>query len=157
MQSMLYKYCSAWAMLSKVRIAIRKDKRRPTAEEMKRLSEARRLTEEALLNRAEWSSLWRLKGEIEHEQGDIPSAITSYQRALQYNRSGQASIAQRLVQLLYAQRRFSEANEALKLAGNFDATDRGRQMIEDIVFMEGDTKRRCRWPKTMLPAIRKMP
>ncbi len=139
-QSALYKYCSAWAMLTKVRIAIRKDKRRPNPDEQKQLAEARRLTEEALLNRAEWSALWRLRGEIEQEQGDVNSAVSSYQRAVQYSHSGQASIAQRLVQLLYAQKRYSEANEALKLAGDFDATDQGRRMIEDIVFMGGDVK-----------------
>ena len=137
-QDALYKYCAAWALLTKVRIAVRKDKHPLTTEEHKQLADARRLTDEALLSRAEWGSLWRLRGEIEQESGDISNAISSYQKALQYNRTGQTSVAQRLVQLLYAEKRYSEASEALKLAGDFDATDRGKQMVEDIVFMKGD-------------------
>ena len=137
----LTKYCAAWAMLSHVRIRHHNlKKNEPLSEDdHKTLANARRLLEEALLTRAEWHALWRLKGEIEQQEGDVNAAISSYQKAIELNRSGQATIAQQLVQLLYSQKRYAEASEALKHAGDFETSDRGQLIIQDILMKEGQS------------------
>lgn len=141
-QSPLYKYCAAAAILFPIN-AHKKDKPGPMSpEERTALAEARKLIDEAIAVRAEWSVLWRVKGEIEQiaaEPGSVARAITNYQRALDCSHTGQTTVARRLVQLLYASNRISEANDVLKYAGqSADTSDVWKRTVEDIIFKGGD-------------------
>jgi tetratricopeptide (TPR) repeat protein len=142
-QSPLYKYCAAAAILWPINTRKKNSPGPLTPEERKSLGDARRLVDEGLAIRTEWSVLWRVKGEIEQLEGDaggIARAITAYQRAIDCSHSGQGTVARRLVQLLYATNRISEANDVLKYVGQTtDQSDMWRRTVEDIMFKDGKT------------------
>ena len=145
-QTALYKYCAATEILALLRIR-GEDKDHPPSDDEKRRSvtEASKLINEAVTVRPEWNPLWRVRGEIHQYNGDLAAAISDYQRALQYNSgASQAGIAQRLVQLLYATNRFSDANDVLKRAGNIDTSEGMRRLAEDTIFKGGDEEARKR-------------
>lgn len=131
-QSSLYKYCAAAEMVWKLS-ASRQGKKGPLSEADQRvLAEARRLVDEGIAIRGEWGLLWRVRAEIDQLEGNFATAIDNYQRSLDYSRSGQMATARRLVLLLYANNRISEANEALKYLGETASTDPLRKMVTDI-------------------------
>ena len=136
--SPLYKYCNAMLLLYPINLR-QQGKRTPLTEPEKNvLVDARKLIDEALAIRGEWSVLWRVRAEIDQLEGNLGGAITNYQRSLEFNRLGQAVVARRLVQVLYATRRFSEANDVLKYVGPVAAGDPLHKMIEHITFEKGD-------------------
>ncbi len=136
--SPLYKYCSVMSLLFPIN-SRQIGKRTPlTDEEKNALVDARKLIDEALAVRGEWSVLWRVRAEIDQLEGNLGSAITNYQRSLEFNRIGQAMAARRLVQLLYSTKRYSEASDALKYVGQVGAGDPIHKMIEHIIFEKGD-------------------
>jgi len=138
--SPLYKYCNAMSLLYPLNLR-QQGKRSPLTEQEKNvLVDARKLIDEALAIRGEWSVLWRVRAEIDQLEGNLPGAITNYQRSLEFNRLGQALVARRLVQLLYTTKRFSEANDALKYVGQIGAGDPMHKMIEHIIFEKGDVE-----------------
>jgi cellulose synthase operon protein C len=131
-QSPLYKYCIATEMLTKLNRELQDRKGRLQEADQKVLADARKLIDEAIATRGEWGVLWRVRGEIEQLEGNFASAIDNYQRSLNYSRAGQAATARRLVQLLYANGRIDDANEALKYLGETGASDPLRKMVADI-------------------------
>ncbi len=137
LQSPLYKYCAATTIL--LPVAAKQTKRESLDDADKKvIAHARKLVDEAIVMRPEWNVLWRVRGEIEQFEKNIDGAIASYQRALEYNRTGQAGIGRRLVQLLYVNNRFLEANEALKYAGDqSQLPDIWKHTVEDIKFRSG--------------------
>ena len=107
--------------------------------EKKSVSDARRLINEALSTRGEWSVLWRVQAEIDQLEGNIKGAIANYQKALESSHSGQTVVARRLVQLLCATRQFAEADKVLKYVGELGAADPLRKMTQVIDLEKGDT------------------
>lgn len=137
-QSALYKYCAAGEILS-LFSQKREGKTGPlNAEEQKTLTAARKLVDEAIATRGEWSVLWRQRGEIDQLEGNYPSAIENYQRSLDYSRTGQAATARRLISLLYVTNRTEDANEALKYLGETAAGDPLRKVVSDIKEKTGN-------------------
>ncbi len=136
-QSPLYKYCAASEILSR----LNNRGQRPAGEllpaDRKDLADARKLVDEGIAIRAEWSVLWRLRAGIDQIEGNVDSAIASYQRSLDYNRVDQSIAGRHLVQLLYATKRYTEANEALKYLGSEQTSDIWRRTIADIKFKSG--------------------
>ena len=117
----------------------RDDKTSPlTPADQKVLADARKLVDEGLAARGEWSVLWRLRGEIDQIEGNYPSAIENYQRSLDYSRTGQTATARRLITLLYATNRIEDANEALKFLGETAAADPLRKVVSDIKEKTGN-------------------
>ncbi len=138
--SALYKYCAASNIIWEVN---RRNQERKggglTAEDQKALAEARKLVDEGIAARGEWGALWRVRGEIDHLEENIPGAIENYQRSLEFSRTGQAATARRLVHLLYLANRLEEAKEALKYMGEQDSSDAfTRKLVGDIEQKTGD-------------------
>lgn len=137
-QNPLYKYCTAAEMLSRVNKQREGKTGAFSAADQKTLTDARKLVDEGIAMRGEWSVLWRLRGEIDQLEGNYPSAIENYQRSLDYSRAGQSATVRRLISLLYATNRIEDANEALKYLGETAATDPLRKVVSDIKEKTGN-------------------
>ncbi|HEX5444293.1 MAG TPA: tetratricopeptide repeat protein, partial [Pirellulales bacterium] len=83
------------------------------AEDTERLEAARRQLTEARLQRPAWARLPLLEAQIEELRGNTAGAIEFYGQAVDLGLR-QAATVQRLVALLFAQRRFAEADQALR-------------------------------------------
>jgi len=137
--SPLYKYCKASQNVTKVTLAHQDKPGALTPADRELINEARKLVEEGLAKRGEWNVLWRVRGELDQLEGNLDGAITSYQRSLSYSRSGQGATARRLVQLLAATRRWSEANDVLKILGPTTSSDPMAKLIQDIKIRSGES------------------
>src|SRR5262249_17009767 len=141
--SSLYKYCAATRLIAPVNSRHQGKHYNLDDTDKKALAQARKLIDEAIAGsegvagRPEWNVLWRVRGEINQLESNTDAAIAAYQRALDCNRTGQATTGRRLVQLLYLSNRIGEANEALKYIGPGDVPDNMKVMIEDIRFKAG--------------------
>src|SRR5690606_782781 len=136
----LYKYCDAAQKLSNF-AASRQDAAAPlSAADHAVLADVRKSVDEGLAIRSEWSPLWRLRGEVDRIEGDITSAIANYQRSLDYSQANQESTARRLVTLLDAAQRYTEANEAMKYLEGGDLPEAMRRLVEDTKYKTGDTE-----------------
>jgi tetratricopeptide (TPR) repeat protein len=141
-QSALYQYCAAATLLAPLNRQAAQAGAPPLSDaDREVLAKAKKLVEEALSSRREWSALWRVRGEIDQLEGNFDGAIEDYKRALEYNQSGQSVIARRLVNLLYRRGRFSEADDALKFAGEIQSADPLHKMSQQIMAKTGDAKR----------------
>jgi len=140
-ESALYKYCAACLELARFNES-RKGKTGPlTSAEQDKLAEVRKLAEEGIARRSEWASLWRVMGEIDQIQGDVNGAIEHYQRSLDYSRSNQTFTARRLVTLLYATQRYTEANQAMQyLSGGGELPEDMRRLVEAAKIKGGNAK-----------------
>jgi tetratricopeptide (TPR) repeat protein len=142
LQSPLYQYCAATAMLAPINQRMAQADAQPLSDaDRATIAEAKKLVEEAMATRREWSALWRVRAEIDQLEGNIDGAIEDYKLALEANQSGQAVIARRLVNLLYRKERFGEADEAMKMVGDVQATDPLHKMSQRILIEKGDTKK----------------
>ncbi len=121
--SPLYKYCKAMLLIKPLTGRFNDKPSVYTDAERKSLNDASRLVNEAKSVRGEWASLWRVRAEIDQLEHNFDGAIAAYQRALECSQSGQTVVARRLVRLLSAKNRFTEANEALKYIGELSGTD----------------------------------
>ncbi len=137
-QSPLYKYCKAMSLVRPLSLRSKDDTTKLTDADRKSLIDARRLIDEAIQVRSEWGVLWRVRGEIDQLEGDLNSAISSYQRALACSHTGQTVVARRLVRLLSATRRFSEADKVLQYVGQLSATDPLNKVIQRETLNQGD-------------------
>ena len=141
-ESALYQYCAAATMLAPINRQAAQAGAPPLGQaDRETISKAKKLIEEALANRREWSSLWRVRGEIDQLEGNVDGAIEDYKRALECSHAGQAVVARRLVNLLYRRGRFSEADDALKFAGDIQSTDPLHKMSQQILAKTGDAKK----------------
>jgi len=139
-QSTLYRYGLVSRQVQHLP-AVRAQKSIPlTAEDHRTLSEARKLLDEAIATRAEWAPLWRLRSEINQIEGDLNGAISDLQRSLSYSQSGQEITARKLVTLLYATGRYTEANEAMKFLGDFDQPEAMRRITQATKLKSGDSQ-----------------
>lgn len=140
-RSPLYKYCEASAILWEVNRHSQERKNSGiTPEDQKSLAEARKLVEEGIAARGEWGALWRVRGEIDHLEGNLDGAIESYQRSLEFSRTGQSATARRLVHLLYLANRLEEAKDAMKYMGDTDSADPfTRKLAGDVASKTGDS------------------
>ncbi len=137
-QSPLYKYAKAMSLIRPLATKDRGQGTELTDDDRKALTTARRLISEAQSVRGEWGVLWRVRAEIEHFEGNIDGAIESYQSALACSQTGQGVVARRLVRLLSAQRRFSEADEALKYVGEIGSADPLNAVLKQTMLAKGD-------------------
>ncbi|MEX2114430.1 MAG: tetratricopeptide repeat protein [Pirellulales bacterium] len=137
-QSPLYKYAKAMSLIRPLSAKDRGQSTELTEADRKSLTDARRLISEALSVRGEWGVLWRVRAEIDHFEGNVNGAIESYQRALACSQTGQAVVARRLVRLLSAQKRFAEADEALKYVGDIGSTDPLNAVLRQTMLAKGD-------------------
>jgi tetratricopeptide (TPR) repeat protein len=126
--STISKYADACQIVWQVRA-----KKAPRAS----LGKARRLLTEAKIGRSEWYEVARLGAEIEELDGKTDDAITGYRRALDLS-PGHAATARRLVELLYARGRLSEARDALKLVGQTSPSDLMHKIYIDIERRTGN-------------------
>ena len=85
------------------------------AEKTKLLEEARGLLTDAVQTRSNWSRCVLLLGQVHDWLGQNEPAIANYSKALQLGER-QPALIRRLVQMLFASRKFDEANAVLKLA-----------------------------------------
>jgi tetratricopeptide (TPR) repeat protein len=122
-QSPLYKYAKAMSLIRPLTAKENRDRTALTDADRKTLIDARRLVTEALSVRSEWGVLWRVRAEIDYLEGNVDGAIDSYQRALACSHTGQTVVARRLVHLLSAQKRYAEADAALKYVGELSSAD----------------------------------
>ncbi|MEX2318072.1 MAG: tetratricopeptide repeat protein [Pirellulales bacterium] len=137
-ESPLYKYCAAANSLEKFGARPRNLAEPLSEEDRKLLADVRKQIDEAIAVRGEWAPLWRLRAEVDRFERNYKGAITNYQKSLNYGRANQATTARRLVTLLYAARRYSEANEALKYLSAGQIPDEMRQMVGDTKLKSGD-------------------
>jgi tetratricopeptide (TPR) repeat protein len=77
------------------------------------LEEARRLLTEVAARRPEWPSVPLLQATIAELEGDANQALAGYQRALDLG-DQRFSVIQRLVQRLYEQQRYTEADQVTR-------------------------------------------
>ncbi len=139
-QSTLYRYGLASRLVQKM-VSARAEKSTPlTAEEHRTLSEARKLVDEAIATRAEWAPLWRLRSDINQLEGDLNVAISDLQRSLSYSQTGQEIAARKLVTLLYATGRYTEANDAMKYLGDFNQPEAMRRIGQAVKLKSGDSQ-----------------
>lgn len=139
-QSTLYIYCDASRRLQNFSLE-RKGKSTPLTEaDHKVLADVRQKVDQAIGERNGWAPLYRVRAEVEQLQGNVDGAIDNYQRSLRFSRVRQGTVARRLVTLLYASRRFAEANEALKYLSDAEIPDEMRQMVEDAKIRSGDSE-----------------
>jgi tetratricopeptide (TPR) repeat protein len=135
----IYKYCAASRNLA--RYSLRRSKDVPQGEEdLSLLADARKLIDEAIAQRGEWGPLWRVRGEIEQLSGNVESAINNYQQSLSYMQSNQSTTARRLVTLLYAAKRYTEANAAMKLLSDAEIPDTMRRLVGDNLRRAGNSQ-----------------
>jgi len=139
-RSPLYKYCAASAILWEVnRNNQAKKSGVLSADDQKALAEARKLVDEGISSRGEWGALWRVRGEIDHLEENLPGAIENYQRSLEFSRTGQSATARRLVHLLYLANRLEEAKDAMKYIGDTESADPfTRKLAGDVASKTGD-------------------
>ncbi len=139
-ESALYKYCAAELKLVEFREG-RKNKKGPlSAAEHDQLADIRKLVDDGIAIRGEWASLWRMRGELDQLEGDIDGAIANYQRSLDYSRANQTATARRLVTLLSATQRYTEANEAMKYLSAGDLPEEMRKLVEVTKFRGGNAQ-----------------
>ena len=138
-QNALYKYCYAMSLIKPLVDRSRNAAKALSEADAKTASDARRLINEAISVRDEWSVLWRVRAEIDQLEGNVKGAIANYRRALEASQSGQSVVARRLVQLLCATRQFAEADKVLKYVGELGAADPLRKMTQVIDLEKGDT------------------
>ncbi len=137
-QSALYKYCNSAFELQKF-ARRRQGKTTPlTAADLQKLAEIRKSMDEAIAQRAEWAPLWRVRGEVDQIEGNLTSAIANFQRSLDYSRAGQTGTARRLVMLLYAAKRYTEANEAMKYLEGSELSPEMRRVVEATKWQSGN-------------------
>jgi tetratricopeptide (TPR) repeat protein len=89
-----------------------KDKEELSDSGRRQLREARQYLTEAGNRRTSWPRIPALEAEIDELEGRIPAAIEKYQQAVALGERRPA-IIRRMVQLLFEQRRFDEANAAV--------------------------------------------
>lgn len=138
-ESPLYKYCAAAQRLRQIEANSRQNNNKLTEADREALADVRKEIREAVAVREEWAPLWRLLGEVDRLEGNLDSAITNLQRSLDYSRFNQELTARRLVTLLYAARRYTEANEALKYLSGAPVPELLRQVKQDIKLKSGET------------------
>ncbi len=138
--SALYRYCKAAYELQKFTIGRQGKTGGLSKAEHQQLSEVRKSVDEAIALRGEWAPLWRLRGQVDQLDGNVTGAIANYQRSLDYSRSGQTGTARRLVTLLYAAQRYTEANEAMRYLDGSELPDAMRKLVEATKQRVGDTK-----------------
>ncbi len=138
--SALYKYCDAAAKLNKFVNARTDHTAALTAADQTLLTEVRKSVDEGLVIRPEWAPLWRLRGDIDRIEGNLTSAIVNYQRSLDYSQANQEGTARKLVALLYATQRYTEANAAMQYLGGGDLPEAMRRLVMDTKYRTGDTK-----------------
>ena len=137
-QSPLYKYARAMHLIRPLAGKDRGQNTELSEDDRKTLTDARRLITEAISVRGEWSPLWRVRAEIDHFEGKVDAAIDSYKRALACSQAGQPVVARRLVRLLHARKRYSEADEALKYVGEIGASDPLGAVLKQSLVQKGD-------------------
>jgi cellulose synthase operon protein C len=141
-QSTQYQYCAATELLWPINLRASQVAGALTlsAKDHEDIAEARRLIDEAIDARGEWSVLWRVRAEISQLEGNITGAIAAYKQALEYTRSGQTVIARRLVQLLYRSNRFAEADGVLGLVGDVQSSDPIYKVVQRIKEEQGGSE-----------------
>jgi Tfp pilus assembly protein PilF len=137
-QSPLYKYARAMYLIRPLAGKDRGQNTELSEDDRKTLTDARRLITEAISVRGEWSPLWRVRAEIDHFEGKVDAAIDSYKRALACSQAGQPVVARRLVRLLHARKRYSEADDALKYVGEISASDPLGAVLKQSLVQKGD-------------------
>lgn len=78
-----------------------------------RFQEAEKLVEELRTRRPFWPPTYRLCGLVANRRGDLDQAIEAYKNAIRFG-DQRMQVYERLIETLYAQRRFSEAAEYLE-------------------------------------------
>ncbi len=139
--SPLYKYCDAARRLYRFNRDRQGATTPLTSDDLRVLAGIRKEVDDAIAARGEWSALWRLRGEVDRLQGNLNSAISNYQRSLDFSRANQSDTARRLVTLLYAAGRYSEANQAMEYMGKAEVPDEMRKLVEVTKFKGGDPKK----------------
>ncbi|MGD9724643.1 MAG: tetratricopeptide repeat protein [Pirellulales bacterium] len=137
-QSPLYKYCKAMSLIRPMTARGLEAVKQPSDADRKALTDARRLVAEALTQRNEWGSLWRVRGELDQLEGDLEGAVVSYQRAMECSHTGQTAVARRLVRLLSTMKRYEEADKMLQYVGELSATDPLNKMVQMNKVEKGD-------------------
>lgn len=98
------------------------------------LAKARALLDEVAKQRAGWSAVALAKGELAELEGRPELAIADYREALQLGERD-ARIARRLVELLYRQQRFKEADEEVQGLLRQAPVPRGVQALAADIFL----------------------
>jgi tetratricopeptide (TPR) repeat protein len=134
----LYKYCDASRRLYEFSVKRQADRAPLTEDDRKTLADIRKQIDEAIAQRSTWAPLHRVRAEVDQLEGNIDGAIASYQRSLQYSRVRQNTVARRLVTLLYAARRYGEANDATKYLAESEGPDDMRRLLIDLQSKRGE-------------------